>query len=271
MMFDETGLLRRFHAALVREIHSRDPRRLESPFTVAEIYQELVPYRSQRDQLGVEMNADYEHALLRLLAGEGGFLNMESEAASKEIREELDSPNPNTTLYRSFAAAEVRLNPDKLDPDLLDLPAGAAPPEPESGDPMADWEPTDEILPGAEDQFSGEGSVGEELEGEGEGEDSLETELDEALAPGESVHQVSGPVMASPRGKGGKPERDLPVEDQLPYDNCPWCKEGLPKRPGVRFCPFCGSNVRLVPCPSCGEELELNWRFCVACGTEVQS
>jgi hypothetical protein len=25
----------------------------------------------------------------------------------------------------------------------------------------------------------------------------------------------------------------------------------------------------LVPCPACGEELELTWRFCIACGTEI--
>jgi hypothetical protein len=266
MMFDETGVLRRFHEILAREIHARDPGSLGSPFTVAEIYQELVPYRSHRDQLGVEMNADYEHALLRLLAGEGELLIMESDAASKEMREELNSPNPNTALYRSFAAAEVRLNPDKLDADLM---GGYVPPETELEEPMAEGEPPHETLPRAEGQVRDEGFEGGEPEWEGEG--SVETELDAALAPGESAHQVSGLQMASPPNEGGKPERNLPVEDKLPYDNCPWCKESLPERPGIRFCPFCGSNVRLVPCPSCGEELELNWRFCVACGTEVQS
>jgi hypothetical protein len=29
--------------------------------------------------------------------------------------------------------------------------------------------------------------------------------------------------------------------------------------------------VQLRPCPACGEELRLNWRFCIACGTEVES
>jgi len=266
MMIDEQAVLRRFHGVLVREIHARYPGRLDSPFTVAEIYQELVPYRSHRDQLGVEMNADYEHALLRLLAGEGGFLTLESEAASKEMREELDSPNPNTTLYRSFAAAEVRLNLEKVDLDSL---GGDEAPEAEGGGPMAEFELNDDIAQEAEDRGMGDGFVDEPSESESEGWKGLEVE--EVLAPGESVHQVSGLEVESPRKKGGKSEGELPVEDQLPYDHCPWCKESLPQRPGVRFCPFCGSNVRLVPCSSCGEELELNWRFCVACGTEVQS
>jgi hypothetical protein len=60
-------------------------------------------------------------------------------------------------------------------------------------------------------------------------------------------------------------------EDLPPFENCPWCREELPQQARVRFCPFCGSNVQLVPCPACGEELRLNWRFCIACGTEVES
>ena len=52
-------------------------------------------------------------------------------------------------------------------------------------------------------------------------------------------------------------------------ENCRWCREDLPNRDNMKFCPFCGSDVRLRPCPECGEELEINWRFCVACGTEV--
>ena len=127
MTFDELEILKRLHKALVRELHTKDPEHIHAPFTVAEIYQNLVPYRTHRDELGVEMNADYEHALLRLLAGEGDFLSIESTTARKEIREELDTPNPNTGLYRDFAAADVRLNPEKLDVAFLDEILGADP------------------------------------------------------------------------------------------------------------------------------------------------
>ncbi|TFH66333.1 MAG: hypothetical protein E4G90_04100, partial [Gemmatimonadales bacterium] len=120
MTFDEQEVLGRFHRALVREIQTKRPEHISSPFTVAEIYQNLVPYRTHRDEIGVEMNADYEYALLRLLAGEGDYLSIESSTARQEIREELDSPNPNTGLYRDFAAADVRLNPDMLDETLME-------------------------------------------------------------------------------------------------------------------------------------------------------
>ncbi len=90
MTFDPNDVLQRFHRVLVREIQASRPEYLNSPFSVAEIYQNLVPYRTHRDEIGVDMNADYEHALLRLLAGEHDYLTIESRTARREIREELE-------------------------------------------------------------------------------------------------------------------------------------------------------------------------------------
>ena len=281
MTFDEQEILTRFHRALTREIHARNPDHISGPFTVAEIYQNLVPYRTHRDELGVEMNADYEHALLRLLAGEGDFLSIESRTARKEIREELDTPNPNTGLYRDFAAADVRLNPERLDVAFLDEIAKEAAdgaPEESAVDP-ADEKRMEEDM----DEGVIEGDAGEADVAEGEYE-SLEVEPigaslassqdgDEELASEEVTVEVSGDVEGSEfeeeptlEPEEGGVEVDLP-----PFENCPWCREELPEQARVRFCPFCGSNVQLVPCPACGEELKLNWRFCIACGTEVTS
>ena len=103
---------------LVEEILRTRPLYLSEPFTVAEIYQNLVPYRTHHDRIGVEMNGDYEDALLRLLAGEGEYLLLESDHARREIRDELGSPRPNRGLYREYAAADVRLNPVSLPRDF---------------------------------------------------------------------------------------------------------------------------------------------------------
>jgi hypothetical protein len=108
-----TDVLERFHEVLLQEIRESRPEYLTESFTVAEIYQELVPYRSHRDRIGVDINGDYEDALLRMLSGEGGYLRLDSEVALREIREELEGPNPNSALFREFAAAEVRLNPQR--------------------------------------------------------------------------------------------------------------------------------------------------------------
>ena len=95
-MGENEQVLSSFYDALVEVINAQRPDYLTGPFTVAEIYQNLVPYGLHRDRIGVEMNGDYEDALLRLLAGEGGYLILESEAALRNLREELESPNPNT-------------------------------------------------------------------------------------------------------------------------------------------------------------------------------
>ncbi len=268
-------VLRRFFASLVRRMQEVHPDQLEAPFTVAEIYQDLVPYRTHRDQIGVALSADYEHALLRLLGGEGDYLILESPAAREEIRRELESPTPNTGLYREFAAADVRLNPKKLwefveaarpkaAADLAGPPLGGAAGGdlgrgPEHGTVVPDqgeWGPLDSQRPAGEvfPQPSPQGGQARRGGGEGEG--------------GEEPGEAAGP-QGRRRGRALAPEgpQDLPPAP----DTCPWCRENLPRRPGVRFCPYCGSNVRLIPCPECGEELELNWRFCIACGTEVTS
>jgi hypothetical protein len=214
----------RFHRALVEEIVRTRPSYLSEPFTVAEIYQNLVPYRTHRDRIGVEMNGDYEDALLRLLAGEGEFLVLESEHAVREIREELDSANPNTGLYRAYAAADVRLNPLRMPRDLPDpvrAPVGRA--------AAASSPPS--------------------------------TPAQERVVMHDAGHQAGSfpePVLAprSPSRAG-------------PPSACVWCREPLPRREVLNYCPFCGADMTTAPCANCGEELEVGWRFCVACGTGV--
>ncbi|MGW8267824.1 MAG: zinc ribbon domain-containing protein [Longimicrobiales bacterium] len=297
MTFDPNEILRRFHRALVREIQANNPEHLSAPFSVAEIYQNLVPYRTHRDEIGVEMNADYEHALLRLLAGEDDYLTIESRTARQEIREELESPNPNTGLYRDFAAADVRLNPERVDEALMwePDPVGEAPEEEGEGGIAGGADPAPEPA-GEGPSFTGE----DEHEGRGPSDEN-ETEEEEGwMETGESVRESAEDkdlvetvpevdpeevlVELSEEEIPAEIETDDDMEEQpsddgsvpvkvegLPPATCAWCREALPKRTGVNFCPFCGCSVHLVPCPDCGEELELNWRFCIACGTEVSS
>jgi len=263
MMFDENEILHRFHRALVREIQTRNPEHILGPFTVAEIYQNLVPYRTHRDELGAEMNADYEHALLRLLGGEGDFLSIESRTARQEIREELDSPNPNTGLYRDFAAADVRLNPDKLDVTLMEeIAREVAEAAPVDDEPMEV-----EVM---EEEGVGEGFGEGDLSGDEYEKLAIEP-VGASLAPPDEVDGTEEDLDSKelPIEVSGEAEEEM--EELPPFENCPWCRETLPQQARVKFCPFCGSNVQLVPCPDCGEELRLNWRFCIACGTEVES
>jgi len=209
-MTETSDVLTRFHQTLVEEIRRRRPEYLAEPFTVAEIYQNLIPYGTHRDRLGIEMNGDYEDALLRILAGEGGYLILESEPALRVLRQELESPNPNTGLYREYAAVDVRLAPGHVGPGA----PVASPLPPQPGSPTAGPAPAPPVMPSTE-----------------------------------------RPVEAA--GSDERPEA------------CRWCRAELPRRSNLKYCPFCGTDIRIVPCPECGEELEPEWRFCISCGAEI--
>lgn len=250
----QAQVLERFHRALIEEIQTQRPEYLTGPFTVAEIYQNLVPYGSHRDRIGVDMNADYEDALLRLLAGEGGFLVLESEPALRDIQAELETTNPNTGLYREFAAVDVRLNQSRLDlsaaaiDEIRDLARelDVATPVPMNELAPAESAPPDlGIVPPGVDIFAGNGPEPEEA-----------AQPDPAPRPGGLQPElVDVPRRPSGAVRGGDP--------------CQWCRATLPEKDNLNFCPFCGTDLNLVPCPACGEELELGWRFCTACGTDV--
>lgn len=96
---------------LARALLTTRPDPFGAPVTVAEIYQELAPYRAVRGEGGFAMNADYEHALLRLLSGEDGLVRLEPASAREVILKELKSPNPNVTIYRAYAGCDAWIRP----------------------------------------------------------------------------------------------------------------------------------------------------------------
>lgn len=228
-MPDPRRLLDRFHRVLVEEIRASHPEYLESTFTVAEIYQNLVPYRTHRDALGVEMNGDYEDALVRLLAGEGDFLLLESEPARRRIEAELRTSNPNTTVYREFAAAPVRLNPERVP-----APAGVPGERPRTSG-RAGAAAGEEVLPAAPDRaapvnpelglfvadlFGGSGEEGPGqvppdasaagTAGEGAGRSAV------APRPG-----AAEPVLRAPESPVGLPPTAAPTPPPAPTQTAP--------------------------------------------------
>ena len=230
------------------------------------------------------MNGDYEDALMRLLAGEGGYLHLESDVAKAELLKELDSSNPNTTVYRDFAAATVRLNPERLDAweEGEEAPA-----------PLDDAEEPEEVpLPSEEEEIlSGSGNETRAEVSIVDLAPSAEPELgkvDEAHAPPEPGVETwssdqeepdEGPALEDLVGQDVEAPAVIPPEETQTHggpvasteevQHCRSCDEVLPAREGLNFCPYCGTDQRLVPCGSCGEELEPHWRFCVKCGASM--
>jgi hypothetical protein len=221
--------LRRLHRALVQALRERDPAGLGRPFTVAEIYQDLVPYRTHRDVLGVEMNGDYEHLVLRLLAGEEDLLTLGSEHARGEIQAELGRSNPNTGLYREYAGVDVHLVAEHI------------PPEEDDGAIIL---PRDEAVVETVVELDLATSVDDLAPAPLDEEDDMIEATEEAEEAGEAEEAV------------------LPGDDGV----CFWCRGQLPIRETLNFCPFCGTDVAVMPCGACGEALEVGWRFCIQCG-----
>jgi hypothetical protein len=120
---------------------TRDPARALS---IGDLYQDVVPYRLIRAELGFAELAEYEHALLRLLSGEREYLELDRAEVAEEFRRELQAPNPILGIYRDYAEVGVAQNPfapalDATAPPVVVAPAApAAPSAPRVDLPPAD-------------------------------------------------------------------------------------------------------------------------------------
>ena len=84
--------------------------RIAVPFPAAEVYERLVPYRSTRSRLNVATHQDYEMAVLRLLAGERGYVQLEPENVREAMQREIATINPDPAYFRSFPDAQLMVN-----------------------------------------------------------------------------------------------------------------------------------------------------------------
>jgi hypothetical protein len=265
---EENTPLERLYARLTSALQSQRSEPWSAPVTVAEIYQELVPYRIVRGEAGFAMNADYEHALLRLLSGEGDWARLEPPSAREVIDRELRSPNPNVTIYREYAACDVWIKAPRA--GLQAAGTGGPPAQPDDAE-LEELE-----------------LLAEEIE---ERERPSTFALDEAepsAAPAPAPPAPAPPAPQPPRTPQPGPQSPRPAPgttagpapasehgqaaaagNEAQGFRCAFCDSRLPSGRKVRFCPFCGGDQSMVPCGTCGEALESAWLFCVACGTSA--
>ena len=277
-MRTELALADRFFKVLVEEIRESHPEYLDASFTVAEVYQSLVPYRTHRDRIGAEMSGDYEDALLRLLAGEGGYLELDSDTARERIRLELRSSNPNTGMYREYAAVRVRLSADARESlPSSDVDAGASTQTElevggstdstrKSGGSSGGTGTEAEEAPPVPGKASAAPPVPDEPKGtaaRGKSAAASTLGLEPSSSRSPEAESRKGPEPTTRETVPARPGRD---EGATRPRSCPDCGEELPDRTSLRFCATCGTNVFVAPCGACGEVLERSWNFCIACG-----
>ena len=134
--------LDRLFERLVSVLADDAPGRLAVPFPAAEVYERLVPYRSNRSTLKVATHQDYEMAVLRLLAGERGYASLEPTEVREALEREAAEKNPDTGLFRQFPDALLSLNrlaaERFLRRDRAYAPPSPPPVSPESPEAAAD-------------------------------------------------------------------------------------------------------------------------------------
>lgn len=224
--------LDRLFRRLVENIRNGYPAYLSHHFEVSELYQNLIPYRHNRREMGIETNQDYEVALCRLLSGERGYLAVD-DAMAGALRAELATPNPNTAIFREFAASRVALlagaqrRADEMLVEAASVPVDAAPGGATSGTaspaPRASW--------------AARGS------------------------PSTSVATTIQPTASAAASSGSTSARN--------DSDCRYCGGNLPDGRRVSFCPHCGQNLTIQRCPACGTELDMSWKFCITCGRGI--
>jgi hypothetical protein len=103
--------LDRLFRRLVVNIRAEYPQYLTSPFPVAEVYQSVVPYRTNRNELGIEMHEDYELALTRLLAGEREYVSGDAT-----MQQALSGPSNGSSKisYRNYAASLIEISAEAV-------------------------------------------------------------------------------------------------------------------------------------------------------------
>jgi hypothetical protein len=200
--------------------------RLAVPFVASEVYERLVPYRSNRSRLKLGTHQDYEMAVLRLLAGERGYVRLEPEEVREGMQREVTSVNPDPSYFRHFPDARAMVNRRAAEQFLVgDLLY--APPAPDISPARAEPE-------------------AEEREEEDEGEE------------GEREHEDSevASIVPLPFSMDGTSPNQCPYcGGSLPAGRkvnfCPHC--GQPPSGELK-------------CPACGSEVDVGWAYCVSCG-----
>jgi len=241
--------LDRLYRRLIQNIRSTRPEYLQIPFTVQELYEQLVPYRHNRRELAIESNQDYEQAVARLLSGERGYLHTDGEMRDALLKE-LAKPTGDPGVFKDFAQVQISLSPAAGDAaGLSSLTTPLTPPSEHvarSTTPVAPPPPTtvgnDEPHPLTEGEAA--------------------TEAYDALSPSVAIPSTAQPVATAALLSSLAPV-DVP-------SGCRFCGGTLPDDRDVNYCPHCGENLKTKRCPACGAEMDTTWRFCVTCGRRTQ-
>lgn len=214
--------------------------RIAVPFPAADIYERLVPYRSNRSRLKVATHQDYEMTVLRLLAGERGYVQLDPSEVRDGMQREVTATNPDPGYFRNFPDARVMVNRFAAE-RVLRRGQGAA-----FGSPEPEPEP----------------AAREDAPQEEEEEEEPISWTSENPVPPEGLALRPAPSEAELAFELADTDEDTASSAQ-----CAYCGGSLPTNRKVNFCPHCGQPpLGELKCPACGSEVDVGWAYCIGCG-----
>ncbi len=210
---------------------------LDRPLEVGEITDRLAPYGAARRDGKVDTHDDYQHLVMRLLAGERDLV-FADDLMQDDLRAELASPNPDLGVLRTYRNASVRLSTGGTQQVLAgDTNIDLTPPTPiKPGPAVRASKPVPVAEPSAEPTSGPSGSA-----------------IVEPATMARDNNALFDAFGGTGTGTGG----------------CPYCAQPVPDGRPVKFCPSCGQNLLVKRCPGCSAEIEQGWKFCVTCGRKA--
>jgi hypothetical protein len=93
---------------VARTVRTTYPHLLERGFTLSDLEQRLAPFPEARREMASSGADGYEQTVLRLLAGERGYLNAQPEL-QEACRRALQMASPTVSIVRTFAGSTLTL------------------------------------------------------------------------------------------------------------------------------------------------------------------
>lgn len=249
---------------------------LERPVTLGEVLDDLAPYSTAKRDGGVDTHDDYLHALMRLVSGERSLL-FADDLMQDDLKAELDSPNPDLSVLRTYAQTKLRVSTGGIEKVLagdtsIDLrpptPLGAAhrihgtvsPLRPLGGKRAAPQTSSAKLTPTSASIREKNRTAEMEPETAPRGEPRT--------GPRSAERPMEPTATAAPSEARSEPLSKVSSSDPV-VPSCPYCAHALPEGRTVRYCPSCGLNLLMKRCPGCSAEVELGWKYCVTCGRKA--
>jgi hypothetical protein len=236
--------LTRFAQRLVEQLGATGEG-VHRPVEIATLRETVLPYRAHRRALGIETVEDYETVLLRLVAGERGYVKTMPAQAAERCREELAHSNPDLGVLDEVGAATIQITSMAAAQIVDGGGDGRTGGQPEKAVERPVGRVTEQVV---EDKPRASVKVERPPKKPAQSAPPPEAIVSSEL----SMSSVSSAKSASPGG------------------SCPQCQHAIPSGRQVVFCPWCGTRLIPFTCARCQTELDSRWKHCITCGAPVK-